>query len=517
MIYFSNKNYLIFLVVMLFFSCSKEDDDVAQITTIAQDNDKLQLYPKPPSGWKGETNPYETTGWVGDVMPYFEDDKFHIFFLHDAQTKPTGKGFHDIHKFVSKNLTDFDYKGRMINYGKTADPDFAVGTGSVINIKGTYYFYYTGHNANTEFIQNNPRESVLLATSNDLENWKKVTDFKITAPEGYYDFEFRDPHVFYNSEEKEYWMLVSAQTNERMAVILLFTSPDPTIQEWKVKGPLYTSSVEESYIMMECPDLFKMGDYWYLLFSENWNEKTTHYRISSSSKGPWKTPKNDKLDGEFFYAAKTVSKQDKQYLLGWSARRFPENNTGNKEWAGNLVTHELAQNNDGSLNVKPPSSILNLFNQKQPLQISNSIGNISQNENNFTLNATNDTAFLIYPPIRSAARINTNITIDNKNGSTGFLFNTENSIENSGKIVFDLSKNRIIYTSNDKEINSIPFNFEIGKTYSIELIIAQSMCVAYINNEKAFSNRIYGINQDKWGIFAQGITANFKKLAVQTN
>ncbi|WP_417884924.1 glycoside hydrolase domain-containing protein [Zunongwangia sp.] len=513
----SNKSYLILWVVIFFFSCSKEDDDTTQIPPTNQHNEKLQLYPNPPSGWKGETNPYETTGWVGDVMPYFEDGKFHIFFLHDAQTKPVGKGFHDIHKFVSKNLTDFDYQGRMINYGKTADPDFAIGTGSVININGTYYFYYTGHNGNTEYIQDHPRESILLAKSNDLKNWKKTNDFLLTAPEGYYDFEFRDPYVFYNSEEQEYWMLVSAQTDQRKAAILLFTSTDPVNKEWEVKDPLYTSSLAENYLMMECADIFKMGNYWYLLFSENWNKKVTHYRIASTSKGPWVTPKNDLLDGEFFYAGKTAANENGRFLFGWTARRFPENNTGNKEWAGNLVTHELIQKDDGGLGVKPPSSILNIFKNNQTLQAINTVGNISQNENNFELDATKNPAYITYPFSQLPARITTNITIKGDNGKTGFIFNIENDIENSSKIVFDSSKNRIVCVVNGEEKNSIPFHLETGKDYSIEIILEESICIVYINNEKAFSNRIYGLGKENWGIFADEINTNFKNLKLNTN
>src|SRR5688500_5628172 len=64
------------------------------------------IYPQPPSGWMGTTSPYNTTGWVGDIMPFFDNGKFHLFFLHDAQSKPAGQGFHDIHKFETSNLTD---------------------------------------------------------------------------------------------------------------------------------------------------------------------------------------------------------------------------------------------------------------------------------------------------------------------------------------------------------------------------------------------------------------------------
>ncbi|RXJ45753.1 hypothetical protein [Gelidibacter gilvus] len=45
----------------------------------------------------GKTEPYDTSGYVGDITLYFENGKFNMFFLHDANTKPTGAGIHVIH------------------------------------------------------------------------------------------------------------------------------------------------------------------------------------------------------------------------------------------------------------------------------------------------------------------------------------------------------------------------------------------------------------------------------------
>jgi beta-fructofuranosidase len=85
------------------------------------------------------------------------------------------------------------------------------------------------------FLSGNPRESVLLATSTDMKNWTKVKNFKITAPAGYYDYEFRDPHVFFNTEDGKYWMLVSAQTSDKKAVVLKFTTTNPASGNWRLK------------------------------------------------------------------------------------------------------------------------------------------------------------------------------------------------------------------------------------------------------------------------------------------
>ena len=247
------------------FSCQNE----ASMTELSQEEifRQTNIFPQPPNQWMGGNNPYYTAGFVGDAMPYYENGSFHLFFLHDAKTKPAGEGFHDIHSFETTDFKDFAYKGRQIPYGLASEADFGVGTGSMVKVGNTYYYYYTGHNETASFISSNPRESVLLATSIDMKNWTKVKNFKITAPAGYYDYEFRDPHVFFNTEDGKYWMLVSAQTSAKKAVVLKFTTTNPASGNWTVENPIYTTSSSENYIMLECPDLFKMGNYWYLVFS----------------------------------------------------------------------------------------------------------------------------------------------------------------------------------------------------------------------------------------------------------
>ncbi|MDQ1096620.1 family 43 glycosylhydrolase [Chryseobacterium camelliae] len=289
------KIYLAAVMILATYSC-QDTDSVANVNPdeiFRQTN----LFPQPPNQWMGDNNPYYTAGYVGDVMPYYENGTFHLFFLHDAKTKPAGEGFHDIHSFETTNFKDFTYQGRQIPYGTASEPDFGVGTGSLVKVGNTYYYYYTGHNEIASFISSNPRESVLLATSTDMKNWTKIKNFKITAPAGYYDYEFRDPQVFFNAEEGKYWMLVSAQTSAKKAVVLKFTTTNPASGNWTVENPIYTTTSSENYIMLECPDLFKMGNYWYLVFSENWSSNSgTHYRIGTSPNGPWTTPANDRLD-----------------------------------------------------------------------------------------------------------------------------------------------------------------------------------------------------------------------------
>lgn len=507
------KIYLAAVMVLVVYSCQNNDSvtDVNPEDIYKQTN----IFPQPPNQWMGSTNPYYTAGYVGDVMPYYENGKFHLFFLHDAKTKPAGEGFHDIHSFETTNFKDFTYQGRQIPYGKDAEPDFGVGTGSMVKVGNIYYYYYTGHNGIASFLSNNPRESVLLATSTDMKNWTKVKNFKVTAPAGYYDYEFRDPHVFFNSEDGKYWMLVSAQTSAKKAVVLKFTTTNPASGNWTVEDPIYTTTSSENYIMLECPDLFKMGHYWYLVFSENWSGNTgTHYRIATTPNGPWTTPANDRLDGSYLYAAKTVTDNTDRYLVGWTARKVPESNTGGKDWAGNLVAHKLVQNTDGTLAVKPITTLQSVFGQNAPLSVDKITGNASQNGNSFNLSANSQ---VMFGKLQKANQISFILNAP-ANGKSGLILAQDNDGKNGFKIAFEPSSDRIAsYVMNggsEDFVNAYPLSGIAGTSYNVTAYIGNDVCVVYVNDKIAFSNRVYDVVNKKWSIFSTS-DASFSNINVK--
>lgn len=494
-------------------SCSQNDDNYVGGSISGGEAAISSIYPVPPSQWMGGTDPYYSAGYTGDIMPYFDNGKFHVYFLHDAQNKPAGKGFHDIHEYETTDLAAFSYKGQMIPFGNTNEPDFAVGTGSVVKVGNLYYFYYTGHNETTPFIQNNARESVLCATSTDLKNWTKVPNFKITAPAGYYDYDFRDPHVFYNEKDSNYNMIVSTQTEPgRKAVLLAFTSTDPSKGNWQVKGPIYTTTPEENFLMMECADIFKMGNYWYLLFSENWgNNRGTHYRMASSIDGPWITPEQDMIDGEYFYAAKTASDGNKRYAFGWTARKIPENDKGNKEWAGNMVIHQLNQNADGTLTFQAPEAVKAIFSKQSILELSEKNGTVTDNNGNFQLDGT---ASVSFKSSGKKTKINAVISLGNTTATAGFKFNV-NEAGDYFKIVLEPVNNRIAaYNSAMQLMSKIPFKTEKGVNYDVEIISDGSICTFYIGGKKVLSNRIYGRDLANWGLISEGQQFTVSNLKV---
>ena len=133
-------------------------------------------------------------------------------------------------------------------------------------------------------------------------HWQK-TDQKLVAPqEGYDPYDWRDPYVFWHADTQEYVMILGARKLDgkkiRTGRTVHFTSAD--LQSWAFQGDFWAPSL---FCMHEMPDIFQIGDTWYLLTTEYSDKCKTIYRMSKSLQGPWQAPIDDVFDGRAYYAA----------------------------------------------------------------------------------------------------------------------------------------------------------------------------------------------------------------------
>ncbi|MGE8339567.1 MAG: glycoside hydrolase domain-containing protein, partial [Flavobacterium sp.] len=81
----------------------------------------------------------------------------------------------------------------------------------------------------------------------------------------------------------------------------------------------------------------------------------------------------------------------------------------------------------------------------------------------------------------------------------------------------DIAKGKVIgYNSASQEVTRMPFQFQKSMKYNIEIITEGSVVVVYINGIAALTNRIYGIDQNKWGLIAEGQNSIFSNLQITT-
>ncbi|MBS7126265.1 MAG: family 43 glycosylhydrolase, partial [Collinsella sp.] len=245
---------------------------------------------------------YQPEGiWVGDIMPYGEDGTFYLYHQRDTRNpgpfgEPFGWALATTKDFV--NYKDF---GESLERGGDEEVDQYVYAGTVFKVGDKYHALYTG--CNRDKVKARLMKQVLLhATSDDAVKWEKnIAETLLPPQEGYDDRNWRDPFVLWDEENEEYMLILGTRVGEDKRLmtgrLVKFTSKD--LDTWEFQGDWWNPGL---YTMFEMPDLFKMGDWWYLVFSEYSDGNKTRYRMSRSINGPWITPADDSFDGRAYYA-----------------------------------------------------------------------------------------------------------------------------------------------------------------------------------------------------------------------
>lgn len=289
---------------------------------------------------------------VGDTIPFFWDGTFHVFYLKRYADDTHDRIETDWWHLATDDLVTIEEVGVAVTRGGVTDADHSAATGSVVRVGDEFHAYYTGFSGWQK--ENGGRhQTILRSTSRDLISWEKDESFALVADESRYDrHEWRDPFVFRDEEAGVWRMLIAAQSADgpalRRGVTAQATSPDG--REWTIGEPLWAPGL---FSMHECPDLFRMGDRWYLVYSTLTDRTVTRYRSAPSLAGPWTAPDDDELDGLGLYAAKTISDGDRRYLVGWCPNYTAGVDGASWLWGGDLVIHELSQADDGRLLVHP--------------------------------------------------------------------------------------------------------------------------------------------------------------------
>lgn len=289
---------------------------------------------------------------VGDTIPFFWDGTFHVFYLKRYADDTHDRIETDWWHLATNDLVTIEEVGVAVTRGGVKDADHSAATGSVVRVGDEFHAYYTGFSG-WQKDNGGRHQTILRSTSRDLISWEKDESFALVADEARYDrHEWRDPFVFRDEEAGLWRMLIAAQSTDgpalRRGVTAQATSPDG--REWTIGEPLWAPGL---FSMHECPDLFRMGDRWYLVYSTLTDRTVTRYRSAPSLAGPWTAPADDELDGLGLYAAKTISDGDRRYLVGWCPNYTAGVDGASWLWGGDLVIHELGQADDGRLLVHP--------------------------------------------------------------------------------------------------------------------------------------------------------------------
>jgi beta-fructofuranosidase len=459
-------------------------------------------------------------GYSGDFIPFYEKGEFRLFYLQDWRDKEKfGEGT-PWYQISTKDFLSFTEYGEMLPRGTKDEQDLYVYTGSVIKSEGKYHIFYTGHNQ--YFVEKKkPQEAIMHAVSTDLIHWEKIPKDTFYAPKGIFEQDdWRDPFVFWNEEAQEYEMLVCARLHNNVSFqhrgcTAICTSKD--LSKWEVKEkPLYSPGL---YNTQECPDLFKMGNWWYLLTSiSNWRFGT-QYVMSRSLNGPWITPENNFFDDKEFYAAKSYSDGVHRYLFGWNSTKQHQSDYRSFEWGGSLIVHEIIQNSDGTLSVRVPESIDKSFTKEIPSKFTPLEGKWEINEKTIHADAAGECASALADSMPSCCRISAKVTFSKGTKECGLILRASKDIEKCYNVRLEPSKNRVIFNlephGNSPLTLERPVDLQPDVPHEIKVFTDHSNCVIYVDGKTAISARMYNIDDGKWGLYVIQGSADFSDMQIR--
>lgn len=500
------KKYLLALsALLLLTSCNKEtviDQKGANVFPSSAMEDTLSIT-------------------MGDVMPYYDNGVMNIYHLRNT-TGSNSFFYHPIARLTTSDFIHYKDEGVVIDFVESiTSPDAALGTGSFIKDKnGKYHCFYTGHNGGITDpdLGDDARpfiEVVRHATSDDQINWVKDEEFNLYGHEN----DFRDPYVYFDNVDQTYYMLIT--TRDYMnpispAVIRRYKSDSLSVDDdgWQFVDNFFTN--DEGQYNMECPSYVELNGYYYLAYSEQGENRVTHYRYRESHDGEWKKFDRDAIDASGFYAGRIEKVENKLYAFAWCAR-LTGGNTGTFDWAGNLVSHELKQKENGELCPVMPQSYKEFFKNEvsYPDMNGKDVASYSFNGDKFEATALKKKSSLV-------TRISFKIKPLGTSGDFGLSFGLNNQLNNrlgSGIMGFDLSNNKLVCYNNvsniiryGQELAHINYEFQQDQTYTVDVVIDGEIISLYLNEEIALTARILDIVDNSFAFYSNKAKAEITEV-----
>jgi beta-fructofuranosidase len=456
-------------------------------------------------------------GVAADFIPFYWKGEYHLFYLKDYRDlQRHGEGTPWFH-LVSHDFVHFEDWGEILPRGSVEEQDLYVFTGSTIERGGVFHIFYTGHNPHMRQAAK-PEQGVMHAASPDLRTWKKDAAFISFAPQemGYEANDWRDPFVFWNETAGEYWMLLAARKqvgpSRQRGLTACMSSVD--LQHWQVRPPFWAPDL---YYTHECPDLFHLGDWWYLVYSTFSERCVTHYRMSRSLEGPWLAPGDDTFDGRAYYAAKTASDGQRRFIFGWLPTRSSEKDDGDWNWGGNLVVHELQQQPDGRLTVKPPQTVIDAFRSTLPLQPQAVLGAWLTQGQTITGGTVGQAASMLLGEVPETCVIETEVSFSPGVANFGLLLHADAALDHYYALRFEPANQRMVFDrwprpGDQPFMLERPLSLEAGKPITIRVVLDGTCVVAYAGDQ-ALSCRMYEHRAGQLGLFANEGEASFSHIA----
>ncbi len=444
--------------------------------------------------------------YLGDVMPFYDDGVMNVYHLQNS-TGSQSIFYHPISRLTTTDFVNYTDCGIAINYeSEINSPDAAIGTGSFIKDKnGNYHCFYTGHNDNGQEEGLKFNEAVRHAVSYDNQNtWVKDEDFLLYG----YENDFRDPYVYYDEDDELYYMLVTTQ-HYGCGVIKQYASAtlDASADEWEDRGIFFTN--DDGTYNMECPSYIEWNGFYYLVYSEQGESRVTHYRYKTSKDGEWEKFGRDSIDATGFYAGRLEKAGDELYAFAWCAN-LSGGSTGDFDWGGNLVVHQIEQLSSGELCAVMVSSVKQAISNKITYRLCD-----GSKLNDLTFDGENFSAVCLEKLGRGITRMHFDFTVESLDGDFGITFGIGGAYHNrlgQSLVSFDV-KDSELSCYNDvtsvlrygSALATVPFTFAKGRTYGVDILVQGEIIAVYLDDTVSITARFTDMVRRNFAFYSNGV------------
>ncbi|MCI9449979.1 MAG: hypothetical protein HFE30_06990 [Clostridiales bacterium] len=269
---------------------------------------------------------------IGDCMPYsYEEDtgargdgRYHLFFLRDRHHHGSkwGLGAHQWAHISTDNFQTWEEHPMAVPV--EAQYEGSICTGSVIYAEGKYYAWYS-----VRMYDSTPARFKFSVSENGI-NFKKSEDYFI-VPNKYQQIRARDPKIIFFDRKYHMFITTNLISNGKGCLAHL-VSDKPDMSNYKDLGAMIEYDGCEH---PECPDWFKIGDYFYLVFSI---DGVARYAYSKEPFSNWRFPNNNAI---------WCGLVPKSAIFG--GKRIFAGFTGDGGYGGDVVFCEAKQQINGEL------------------------------------------------------------------------------------------------------------------------------------------------------------------------
>ncbi len=336
-------------------------------------------------------------------------------------------------------------------------------------------------------------------------------------------------------------MLISARLKDgpqfRRGCVAVATSND--LEHWEVGPPLASSMLTHC---PECPEIFKLGEWWYLVESRYSERMQTLYRVAKSPEGPWESRKLDSLDGRRFYAAKSASDGDRRFSFAWIPFRKHHGPKRSWVWGGELGSpRELAALPDGTLVSRLPQEVDDSYDTSVEHQLRPMLGDWA-GEGSPQCDATGSYAYAFLDgPDRDDVLLDVVIEPTANTEAVGVLIEPRGGdhLDSGYSLAIEPMKERVVFdrwpAAMDPLWDSLVLNERHGievsqeidsplverplaftpedRRYRVQILRNGSAIECFVAGQVVASFRVYDIsNTDAWGLFVQEGSATFHDL-----